>query len=134
MTTYAWMALAVAALMLGAAIGAYVTFRLSRVRLSKRVRRVTEDLQHRHATTLDQLRAAQVRTQTELEQARNTFKRQLAVASEEPRAAASRAEDRLKAAYAELDRLRSAARTGTETGTAELSDGFAATRPMRESM
>ena len=62
------------------------------------------------------------------------FKRQLAVASEEPRAAMHRAEDRLKAAYAELDRMRSAARSDGEAGSSELSDGFAATRPMRNDL
>jgi hypothetical protein len=74
-----------------------------------------------------------LRAQTELEQARNSFKRQLAVVADEPRAAAARAEERLRAAYDELDRLR---RSGAppDTATAELSDGFAATRPMREGM
>ena len=80
----------------------------------------------------EQLRTAQSRAQADLEQSRNVFKRQLAAAAAEPRAALERTEERLKAAYAELDRLR---RMGApDTGSAELTDGFAATRPMRDGL
>ena len=133
MTTNAWWVLVGAALVLGAAIGAWGGLRFAQMRFNSRLRRVTEELQQRHAGTADQLRAAQVRAQTELEQARSSFKRQHAVVADEPRAAAARAEERLRAAYDELDRLR---RDGAppDTHTAELSDGFAATRPMRDGM
>ena len=133
MTSNAWWVLAGVALLLGAGGGAWAGLRLARMRFDSRLRRVTEELHQRHAGTADQLRAAQVRAQTELEQARSSFKRQLAVVADEPRAAAARAEERLRAAYDELDRLR---RDGAapDTHTAELSDGFAPTRPMREGM
>ena len=63
----------------------------------------------------------------------SSFKRQLAVAADEPRAAAARAEERLRAAYDEMDRMR---RDGKppDTTSPELNDGFAATRPMRDGM
>ena len=90
---------------------------------------------HQRQTALaEQLRTAEVRSQADLEQSRNSFKRQLAVMAAEPRAALERAEDRLKAAYAELDRMRGNHSAGPDTGSSELSDGFAATRPMREGM
>ena len=104
----------------------------ARMRFAAQLRRATEDLQQRNAVMADQLRTAQTRAQAELEQARTAFKRQLAAMAAEPLAALERTEERLKAAYAELDRLRSKA-TG-DTGSAELTDGFAATRPMRDGM
>ncbi len=132
MTTGAWWLLVGVALVFGAVAGGLGTLRIARLRFARQLRRATEDVQQRHVATLDQLRAAQVRAQTELDQSRNSFKRQLAVMAAEPRAALERAEERLKAAYAELDRLRG---KGTpDTGSAELSDGFAATRPMRDGM
>jgi hypothetical protein len=134
MTANGWWGLVAAALVLGLATGGWAAFRVAQTRLAKRVRRITEELQQRHAATMDQLRAAQVRTQTELEQTRSTFKRQLAASTEEPRAAVARAEERLKAAYAELDRLRAKGVAPTDSGPSDLQDGFAATRPMRESM
>ena len=108
------------------------TFINARMRFDKQVRRATDELQQRNAAMAEQLRTAQVRAQAELEQTRNSFKRQLAVMAAEPRVALERTEERLKAAYAELDRLRG--KGGPDTGAAELSDGFAATRPMRDGM
>ena len=122
-----------AALVIGMSAGAWLTLPFTRSRFEARLRRVTEELQQRHAATAEQLRTAQARAQTELEQSRNSFKRQLAAMAAEPRAALERAEDRLKAAYAELDRLRGKG-AEADTGSAELTDGFAATRPMRDGM
>lgn len=132
MTTYGWWGLIAGALCSGAALGGWLTLRLACSRHTAQLRQASDELQQRFAAKIDQLRAAQVRVQTELEQARSGFKRQLAVATEEPRAVAARAEERLRAAYDELDRLR---RNGklADTGNAEL-DGFALTRPMRQGM
>ncbi len=133
MTTEVWWVLIGTALLLGAAVGGWTAFRVLRKRFASRLRRATDELQRRQGATTEQLRTAQVRAQTELEQTRAAFKRQLAAAAAEPLAAAARAEERLRAAYDELDRLRRG--TGaTETGPLELGDGFAATRPMREGM
>ena len=133
MSTNTWWGIVAAALVIGMSAGAWLTLRFTRARFKAQLRRATEELQQRHAATAEQLRTAQVRTQTELEQSRNSFKRQLAAVAAEPRAALERAEDRLKAAYAELDRLRGKG-TAADTGSAELTDGFAATRPMRDGM
>lgn len=133
MRTNEWWVLLGVALLLGGVAGGWFTLRLARTRFDVRLRRAVEELHQRYATATDQLRAAQVRAQTELEQARNSFKRQLAVVAEEPRAATARAEERLRVAYDELDRLRREGRP-PDTATSELSDGFAATRPMHEGM
>jgi ElaB/YqjD/DUF883 family membrane-anchored ribosome-binding protein len=131
MSTNAWWVLIAAVLVIGVIGGAWAALRFARSRFESRLKRLTEELHQRHAATAEQLRTAQVRAQTELEQSRNTFKRQLAAVAAEPRAALERTEDRLKAAYAELDRLRGKG-TAADTGSAELTDGFAATRPMRD--
>jgi multidrug efflux pump subunit AcrA (membrane-fusion protein) len=133
MTSDGWWMLAGLALIVGAVAGGFTALRVARARHTAQLRRATDELQQKFSATIDQLRAAQVRAQTELEQARHSFKRQLDAALEEPRAAAVRAEERLRAAYDEMDRLRRAG-APPDTGSAELSDGFAATRPMREGL
>ena len=132
MTTYAWWGLVAVALCVGAALGAGLALRLIRPRHAAQLRSAGEDLQQRFTATIDQMRTGQVRAQTELEQVRGGVKRQLATATEELRAATVRAEERLRAAYEELDRLR---RDGNSADTvnAEL-DGFAVTRPMRDGL
>lgn len=133
MTSNGWWMLVGLALLLGVAAGALLALRVAGARHAAQLRKASDELQQRFSATIDQLRASQVRAQTELEQQRNGFKRQLAAAAEEPRAAAARAEERLRAAYDELDRLR---RGGNppDTSRAELTDGFAVTRPMREGL
>jgi len=131
-STNGWWLLIGLALVAGVVAGAWATLRVARIRFDKQVRRVTEELQQRNAALAEQLRTAQVRAQADLEQSRNSFKRQLAVMAAEPRVALERAEERLKAAYAELDRLRG--KGAPDTGSAELTDGFAATRPMRDGL
>lgn len=133
MTTNNWLMALVAALLVGAATGGWAATHIARRRLKTQLRRATEALRQQHSAVADGLRSAQVRAQSELEQARSAFKRQLDTAAAEPRAAAARAEERLLAAYAELDRLRRASSLAN-TGPAELSDGFAATRPMRDGL
>ena len=125
-----WMALA-AALLVGAGTGFWAATLLAQRRLKTQIRRATDALRQQHGAVVDGLRSAQSRAQSELEKTRAGFKRQLDAAAAEPRAAAARAEERLLAAYAELDRLR---RGGGPTSPAELSDGFAATRPMLEGL
>jgi hypothetical protein len=126
-----WLVALVAAVLVGAGAGFWAATDLAKRRLKAQVKRAADALRQQHSAVVDGLRGAQVRAQSELEQARAGFKRQLDAASAEPRAAAARSEERLLAAYAELDRLR---RGGAATGPAELSDGFAATRPMREGL
>jgi len=131
MSTSAWWILVVAGLMLGAVAGGWVALRLARKRFDAQLRKATDEVSQRQAAMIEQLRSAQLRAQSELEQARGSLKRQLAAIAAEPRAALERAEGRLKAAYAELDRLRG---NVPDSGMAELTDGFAATRPMHKGM
>lgn len=133
MTTNGWWTLVGLALLVGTVAGGWLTLRVARVRHAAQMRRATDALQQKFATTIDQSRAGQVRAQTELEQTRSAFKRQLAAAADEPRAATARAEERLRAAYEELDRLRHG-NEPVDTSPAGLSHGFAATRPMSEGM
>ncbi|HZT56813.1 MAG TPA: hypothetical protein VFA35_11340 [Burkholderiaceae bacterium] len=128
MTTDGWWILVGLALLVGAAAGGWLTWRIARMRHAVQLRKVNGELQRKFLGTIDQLRAAQVRAQTELEQARNAAKRQLA-ASDAPRAAAARAEERLRAAQIEMDQMRRA-KPRPDTEREELTDGFAATRPM----
>lgn len=133
MASNGWWMLVGLALLVGAGVGGWLGLRFARLRHTAQLRMAGDEQQQKFSATIDQLRAAQVRAQTELEQQRNGFKRQLAAAAEEPRAAAARAEERLRLAYDELDRLRRGT-TSADTSRAELSDGFAATRPMREGL
>jgi hypothetical protein len=132
MSTNGWWVLIGVALAAGAVAGAWAMLRFARMRFDTQLRHATEELHQRHAAVAEQLRTVQARAQAELEQSRNSFKRQLAVMATEPRAALERTEERLKAAYAELDRLRG--KGAPDTGPAELTDGFAATRPMRDGL
>lgn len=132
MATNEWMM--VLMLAAGVVLGGFATLRLTRKGFDARLRRATQGVQQQHAALIDQLRAGQTRVLSELEQSRSHFKRQLATAGVEPRAAAARSEERLKAAYEELDRLR-ARLEGPETApNPDLGDGFAATRPMHAGM
>ena len=131
MTTDTWLMALVAALLLGAGAGFWGATELAKRRLKAQVKRAADTLRQQHSVVVDGLRGAQTRAQGELEQSRAGFKRQLDAVAAEPRAAAARAEERLLAAYAELDRLR---RGGGPTSPAELADGFAATQPMRDGL
>jgi molecular chaperone GrpE (heat shock protein) len=121
-----------AALIAGGVIGGWGAWRFARKRFKTQLRRAIDELQQRNAAMAEQLRTAQARAQADLEQVRSAFKRQLAEMAAEPRAAVERSEERLKAAYAELDRLRR--KSAPDSGPSELTDGFAATRPMRDGL
>jgi hypothetical protein len=125
-----WAAYAIGGFGFGAALGASVAWRAARSRFDSTLRLTADQLKNAHASEADQLRSAQTRAQAELLQARAQFKRQLASAAEGPRAAAMQAEERLRAAYDELDRLRREATRASRDNNAP--DGFAATRPMPE--
>lgn len=133
MTANEWTWWVGGALLLGATVGGFAAARLQHMRLNARMRRVTANMEQKYAATAEQLRNAQANAKREFEQERSAFKRQMAQAVEAPRAAAARAEERLRAAYDELDRLRPRA-PGPELSTAEIADGFAATRPMRQGL
>lgn len=124
------MAFATLAFAAGGALGGVVAWRAAMSRLHSKLRRTADELKHQHASEAEELRSAQTRAQAELVQARALFKRQLVSAAEGPRAAAMQAEERLRAAYDELDRLRREANRAAKGR--DGADGFAATRPMPE--
>ncbi len=115
-----------AAFALGAVFGSLVTIRLARAHFEARLKNAGTELTKRHAAAANELRAANLRAQSELEQTRTSFKRQLATATEAPRLAVQRAEERLQAAYDELDRLRGTSASQARTKPA-ATHGFAAT-------
>ena len=130
MTTIGWLLVSSGMALFSAGLSAWGTMRHAARRAKAAAGRAIEELEQRHAGALAQLRALQMRAQTELEQTRHDVKRQLLAAAGEPNAQLLRAEERLRIAYAELDRLR-AQLNGADTAThPELTDGFAATQPM----
>ena len=129
MTGSQWWLQVVVAVLLGLVIGYAVTSFWARLRFEARLRRAADELLQRHAVVADELRASLLRAQTDLELARNEFKRQIVTTVEEHRVAASRIEEHLLAAYDELERLRATVRDSQSAGR-DHSDGFAATQPM----
>jgi hypothetical protein len=133
MAVDAWVVGVSGVLVVGAIVGSWLVSRVAARKQEARLRRRTDEIQQKYTATIDQLRADQSRAQTELEQARGAFKRQLAVAAEQPLAAVKRAEERLREAYDELDRLRRG-KDDRDSMSADLTDGFAATRPMHNGL
>ena len=124
-----------AATALGGVAGAWLMHKMAQFRHRRDLQRATETLKKQNATLAEQLRIAQARTQIELEQLRQSHKRQRAPAEAASDVAERPAEQRLIAAYDELDRLRrQVAKQGPQTVSPELTDGFAATRPMYDRM
>lgn len=126
------------ALLLGAALGWAAAMRVSRANFVAQMRATADELEQRQAAAASQLRIVQLRAQNELERARLTFKRQLANAADGPRIAIIEAEERLRAVYRELDRLRRAPAPRISSRLSrfgrleeeEASDGFASTLTM----
>jgi len=130
MNTTIWLALCIAALLLGAGAGAAAGIRFARRGLKGEIRRAVENVEQKYSASLEQHRAAKVRVQAELDQTRANVKRQVAAAAAEPNAQMQRTEERLKAAYAELDRLRTQINGPDTAGFPDVPDGFALTQPM----
>ena len=128
------LALALAGLVIGAALGAWIVHRHWRRRFDARLRAATHAHHAHHIDLLDKYRAAHAKLQAELEQLRAGAARQIALAVAEPRAALIRVEARLQGAYAELDRLRAASNPMPAREAREESHGFAATQPMHTGM
>jgi|GEM_PF-1582195 len=134
MDANAWWWLVGSAGLVGAALGGWAVQRIARFRNSRALLRATDVLQKQNAALADQLRVAAARARAEVEQLRQAHKRQLQAAQAEPQAATARAEQRLVAAYEELDRLRRQVAGAPNTEPSGLGDGFAPTRPMRDGM
>lgn len=119
-------------LLMGGAIGWAIAMRVSRTNFVAQLRTTTDQLEQRNSAAANELRTVQARAQRELELARLSFKRQLASAGDRPRAAMLDAEERLRAAYDELDRLRRSPAPRSASAKGEKSDGFASTLVMPE--
>lgn len=115
----------------GAAAGAAVTWRLVAARASMRHTRLVAAARERVAASTQSLRAANARLQAELEKERLAARQHQAALAAEQRASVNRLEGQLRFAYAEIDRLNAASRTGKAApGDAALDgSGFALTRP-----
>jgi hypothetical protein len=119
----------------GSLCSAWLAHRLWRRRFDRRLREAVDELHAQHTGLLDKYRSAHARLNAELEQQRAGTSRQVAAAVAEPRAALLRLEDRLKRAYAELDRLREGTSSRqTVRPVSEDTQGFAATQPMHNGM
>ena len=75
--SHEWWLQGCAAFVLGAVFGSWVTWHFVRRRSEARERRAADEFLQRHAQSTEQLRAAQLRAQTDLELARNEFRRHL---------------------------------------------------------
>ena len=133
MTANEWGLLVGVAFALGGVAGSWLTLGVLGARHATALRRMSDDFQRQSDAVVGQFRAAQLRSQTEIEMLRQASQRDIATAGDAPREAAARAEVRLRLANAEIDRLRRTAAPET-TIRADLSDGFADTRPMVEGM
>ena len=121
------------ALLTGAGAGAWFAHSLARRRLDDRVRQATDALQQQHMAVLDRFRAAHARLHADLEQQRLGTARQVAAAVAEQQASVRRLDERLRVAYAELDRIRDVS-SGKPPRPLIEDHGFAATQPMHTGM
>lgn len=133
MTSNEWGLLVGLAFVLGAIAGSWLTLGVLGARHAAALRRLSDEHQRQSDAVVDQFRAAQLRSQTEIESLRQSSLREIANAGDEPREATARAEARLRAAFDEIDRLRRNM-TADTTIRADLGNGFADTRPMMDGM
>ena len=129
MTFEAWIIIVVGATLGGAAFGAWMTQRVLSSRYAARLNRSMQAYQQQSGATMEKLRAAHTKARLEIEQQRAVMQRQVAAAVAEQRATSSRLEERLKVAYAELDRLRDHATPLSAKPNEKGKHGFASTLP-----
>jgi multidrug resistance efflux pump len=121
-------------LLVGAGLGAWLTYRQCKRHFDARLRESSVAIELQYSGLVDKFRAAHAKQHAEIEQQRSSTARQVAAAVAEPRAAVGRLEQRLQAAYAELDRLRDASGVTPARPVLEDGHGFAATQPMHAGM
>lgn len=134
MTLEVWIILIVSAAIGGAALGAWMTMRVLKPRYTLRMNRHIQAYQQQHGATMDKLRAAHTKARLEIEQQRAVMQRQITAAVAEQRATAMRLEERLKAAYAELDRLRDHPLPLSAKASDKGKHGFASTLPFESDL
>ena len=134
MTFEVWIIIVLGAALVGAALAAWMTHRKLSSRYAQRLNRTMQAYQQQHGATMDKLRAAHTKARLELEQQRAVMQRQVAAAVAEQRTQTTRLEERLKSAYAELDRLRDQAAPLSAKPAPEGSRGFASTLPFESDL
>jgi hypothetical protein len=131
MTADTWIVAVVGAFLAGAGLAWWITQQVLRARFATTLRRTEQALRQQQDAALAKMRADHTSARLELETQRSTLPRQIAAATAEQRATATRLEERLKMAYAELDRLRVQINGPAPSGKPERTDGFANTEPFR---
>lgn len=114
-------------------VGSGATWFMVRRTLSRqfdqKLRRMTEAYRKQHDAVVDTLNASHALARKEFEHQRQSGPRHAAVASADQRASVARMEEQLKAAYAELDKLRLEVKGPAPIGKPEPYNGFADTQP-----
>ena len=115
------------------AVGSGSTWFFTRRTLSQQfeqtLRRMAEAYRKQHEAVVDNLNASHALARKEFEHQRQSGPRHAAVVSADQRAAVARLEEQLKAAYAELDKLRLEVRGPAPKGQPKPYSGFADTQP-----
>lgn len=124
-------ATALSAGLVGAAVGAAVAWRVIGGRAAARHTRLVAAAREQVAASTQNMRAVKARLQAELDKEKIAARQRQAAFSAEQRASVTRLEGQLRFAYAEIDRLNAATRSGAALPGDGVTDGsgFALTRP-----
>lgn len=123
----------VPALVVGAGLAWWFTNRSLSRKFDHKARHLTEVHRKHQEVVVDRLNASHALAKKELEHLRSSLPRQLAVASADQRSTVARLEEQLRAAYAELDRLRLEVKGPAPAGRPTPNHGFADTQPFEPS-
>ena len=124
------MATALAAGVLGVAVGAACAWRVVGMRAAARHARLVAAAREQLAASTQNLRTVNARLHAEIEKEKVAARHRQAASAAEQRASVTRLEGQLRFAYAEIDRLNAAARGNGTTGDGVTDgSGFALTRP-----
>ncbi len=127
-----WLATTLIAGLCGAALGAFIAWRIQARLAQARHVRLVASAREQIAASIQSQRALNTRLQAELERERANNQRKLLAASADDRASIARLEGQLRFAYAEIDRLNANAKAQgiTLPDTETDGNGFALTRPL----
>jgi hypothetical protein len=125
------MATALTAGLGGAVVGVAVAWRVCSARAAVRHARLVATAREQVTASAQNLRAVNARLQAELEREKLSSRERQAVFAAEQRSSVTRLEGQLRFAYAEIDRLNAATRSGGVVPGDGVTDGsgFALTRP-----
>lgn len=131
MTADTWIIAVAVAFLAGAGLAWGITQHVLADRFSTKLRQSEQTMRAQQDAALAKMRADHTSARLEMEAQRSSLPRQIAAATAEQRATATRLEERLKIAYAELDRLRVQINGPAPKGKPDQTDGFANTEPFR---